>query len=100
MFETAVAAAFETGDPEAVHRAEAATLNCRIGLVACVVMAELWALTAALDAWAEDRTAVLGWILAFQAVSFLLALSISMATAAPASRRAPAPMGAPQPVTD
>lgn len=100
MFETGAAATSEGGNPERMHRAEAAALNRRIVLVAGVVMAELWALTAALDAWAEGRSSVLGWILAFQAVSFLLALSITLASAAPAPRRAPAPMGAPQPATD
>ncbi|HEX2179367.1 MAG TPA: hypothetical protein VHL54_07605 [Actinomycetota bacterium] len=100
MFETVAATPFEGGDPETVHRSEAAALNRRIVLMSGVVLAELWALTAALDAWAEGRSAVLGWILAFQAVSFLLALSITMASTAPAYRRAPAPMGAPQPATD
>ena len=99
MFETA-SAAVGAGDQEQVHRAEAATLNRRIVLMAVVVMAELWALTAALDAWAEGRTEVFGWILAFQAVSFLLALSITMATAAPAARRASPPLGAVQPAAD
>jgi hypothetical protein len=98
MFETRAAA--EGGDDVIVHRAEAAALNRRIMLVAGIVLAELWALTAALDAWAEGRSAVLGWILAFQAVSFLLALSITLASAGPAPRRASAPMGTPQPATD
>lgn len=100
MFENGAAAAAEGGNPESVFRAEAAALNRRIVLVTGVVLAELWALTAALDAWAEGRSAVLGWILAFQAVSFLLALSITLASAAPAPRRASAPMGNPQPATD
>jgi hypothetical protein len=90
----------EAHDPELIYRAEASTLNRRIALVAGVVMAELWALTAAMDAWAEGRSAVLGWILAFQAVSFLLAVSITMATSDTAVRTAPAHLGAPQPATD
>lgn len=65
---------------EPAHRAEAASLNRRIALVATVVMAELGALTAALDAWAEGHMSMLVWILGFQLVSFLLALNISMAT--------------------
>lgn len=98
MFQTAHLT--EAHDPELTHRAEASTLNRRIALVAGVVMAELWALTAAMDAWAEGRSAVLIWILAFQAVSFLLALSITMAATDSAPRTAPAHLGAPQPATD
>jgi hypothetical protein len=98
MFQTAHIS--QANDPELMHRAEAATLNRRIALVAGVVMAELWALTAAMDAWAEGRSAVLGWILAFQAVSFLLAVSITMATADTVPHTAPAHLGAAQPATD
>lgn len=99
MLQTTPTAAFEAGDPEVVHRAEAAALNRRIVLVAGVVMAELWALTAAIEAWAEGRTAVFGWILAFQTVSFLLALRITITTGAPAYRRVATPM-AQQPATN
>lgn len=83
--------------PEADFRAEAATLNRRIVLVASVVVAELWALTAAIEAWAEGRTAVLVWILGFQLVSFLLALSISATPAVAAPRRSLVPGGSPEP---
>lgn len=59
------------------ERQEAITsLNRRIVLAGCVVMAELWALGTALDSWAAGREATLGWILAFQMVGFVLALSI------------------------
>lgn len=64
-----------TDDPtefETTYRAEAAKLDRRIVMVATVVMAELWALTAAIEAWAAGAT-VTG-ILAFQLVGFLLAL--------------------------
>jgi hypothetical protein len=85
--------------PEADFRTEAAALNRRIVLVASVVVAELWALTAAIEAWAEGRTAVLVWILGFQLVSFLLALSISTAPATSAARRSLVPVGSPEPAT-
>lgn len=85
--------------PEVAFREEAAALNRRIVLVAWVVVAELWALTSAIEAWAEDRTAVIIWILGFQVVSFLLALSISTAPAVAAPRRSPAPVGSPEPAT-
>lgn len=66
----------EAGRPQALKEATA-QLNRRIVLVACVVVAELWALTAALKSWAAGETAQLGWILAFQLACFLLALIIS-----------------------
>lgn len=84
--------------PEVAFKAEASSLNRRICLVAAVVVAELWALTAAIEAWADGRTAVLVWILGFQVVSFLLALSISTpATTAP--RRILVPVGSSEPAT-
>lgn len=83
--------------PEADFRTEAATLNRRIVLVGSVVVAELWALTAAIEAWAEGRTAVLVWILGFQLVSFLLALSISATPAVATPRRSLVPVGSPEP---
>lgn len=57
---------------EATHRAEAAQLDRRIFLVATVVMAELWALTTAIEAWAEGAS--LAGILMFQLVGFVLAI--------------------------
>jgi hypothetical protein len=45
-------------------------LNLRIALVAVIVMAELWALTAALEAWADGHMERLPWLLAFQVVAF------------------------------
>lgn len=51
-------------------------LNRRIVLAACVVMAELWALVSALESWAAGETSELGWIMGFQLVCFLLALSV------------------------
>lgn len=79
-----------TDDPtefETAYRAEAAQLDRRIVMVATVVMAELWALTAAIDAWAGGAT--LTGILAFQFVGFLLALGFWKA---PVTRAVPAPV--------
>jgi hypothetical protein len=45
-------------------------LNLRIGVVVAIVTAELWALTAALEAWAEGHIERLPWLLAFQVVAF------------------------------
>ncbi|MEX2587514.1 MAG: hypothetical protein WD602_05910 [Actinomycetota bacterium] len=59
-------------------------LNRRIVLVAAVVMAELWTLTAAFESWAVGETSKMGWILGFQLVCFLLALSICWGAGAPA----------------
>lgn len=59
------------------ERREAITsLNRRIVLAGCVVMAELWALGTALEFWAAGQEATLGWILGFQMVGFVLAMSI------------------------
>ena len=60
-------------DFESAHRAEAAQLDRRIVLVATVVMAELWALTSAIEAWAEGANLTI--FLAFQAAAFVLALA-------------------------
>lgn len=78
-----------TDDPtefETAFRAEAAQLDRRIVVVATIVMAELWALTAAIEAWAEG--AALTGIMAFQLVGFLLAMGFWKA---PVSRAYPAP---------
>ncbi|MGI8425144.1 MAG: hypothetical protein ACR2FO_00540 [Actinomycetota bacterium] len=75
-------------------------INRRIVLVAAVLMAELWALTAAIEAWSEGHASVLGWILGFQVVLFLLALSIATATPPqPAVQSNLAPIMPRQPVT-
>ncbi|HEU4867379.1 MAG TPA: hypothetical protein VFV09_06600 [Actinomycetota bacterium] len=72
--------------PEAAYRAEAAHLDRRIVLVATIVMAELWALTTAIEAWAEGAS--LGGILMFQMVGFVLAIGFWKA---PVSRAIPVP---------
>lgn len=58
------------------RREAIASLNRRIVLAGCVVMAELWALGTALESWAAGQEAAFGWILGFQMVCFVLALSI------------------------
>ncbi|HYN98978.1 MAG TPA: hypothetical protein VEU28_04830 [Actinomycetota bacterium] len=63
----------DNSDFETAYRIEAAQLDRRIVLVATVVMAELWALTAAIEAWAEG--ADLTVFLAFQVASFVLGLA-------------------------
>ncbi|CAN5741172.1 hypothetical protein BH23ACT12_BH23ACT12_15290 [soil metagenome] len=81
---------FETRDDptefETIYRAEAAQLDRRILLVAAIVMAELWALTTAIGAWAEGAS--LTGIMGFQLVGFLLALGFWKA---PVARAIPAP---------
>lgn len=68
MFETQE----DQSGPGAAYRAEAAQLDRRIVLVATIVMAELWAMTTAIEAWAEGAS--LGGILMFQLVGFVLAV--------------------------
>lgn len=86
------------------ERREAITsLNRRIVLAGCVVMAELWALGTALEFWAAGQEATLGWILGFQMIGFVLALSICWGAGAhprqPVRKHWPAgPVPSPQPV--
>lgn len=63
----------------------AAMLNARIAIVATVVLGQLWGLTVALDAWLEGETGSVWWLLGFQALSFVVALGVSLT----ARRRAP-----------
>lgn len=58
-------------DPE-----RAAIVVARIAIVATIVVGQLWALTIALNAYLEERMTIVWWLLAFQAVSFLLALAV------------------------
>lgn len=86
------------------QRREAITsLNRRIVLAGCVVMAELWALGAALESWATGQEATLGWILGFQMVCFVLALTICWGAGSPPYQPAHKHLGAapvltPQPI--
>ena len=84
--------------PVAVSRPESPS-NRRIALVAAVVVGELWALNAAIEAWSQSNVSVLGWIIGFQAVSFLLALRLSTATPRrPSAHSAPASVGSRHPL--
>ncbi len=58
------------------HPDVAASLNARIAVVAVIIVCQLWALTAALDAWLGGATGPVWWLLGFQAVAFLSALLI------------------------
>jgi hypothetical protein len=44
--------------------------------VVATVVGQLWALTVALDAWLDGDEATARWIVAFQAVSFAVALLV------------------------
>ena len=82
-------------------RAEAQALqrlNYRIGLTIAIVMAELWALTAALEAWAHGRTEALLWLVSFQAAAFAGALATLIVTPRHhLVQHSVAPIGTPQP---
>ena len=52
----------------------ASMLSARIAIVATIVVGQLWALTAMLDSWHEGDDGQVWLLLAFQAVSFVIAL--------------------------
>lgn len=56
-------------DPE-----RAGMLHARIGIVATIVLGQLWGLTVALNRYFEHRSVVL--LLVFEALSFLVALAV------------------------
>lgn len=56
-----------------------------IGVVATILVGQLWALTVALDAWLGHDDAAVRWILLFQGASFAVAVGIWIAT--PKGRR-------------
>ena len=62
------------------HPDVAASLNARIALVAVIIVCQLWALTAALDAWLGGATGAVWWLLGFQSLAFLSALLIWLAS--------------------
>jgi hypothetical protein len=51
-------------------------LSARIAIVATIVVGQLWALTVMLDSWQEGDDTQTWLLLAFQAVSFALALVV------------------------
>jgi hypothetical protein len=48
----------------------------RIALVATIVVGQLWALAVALNAYFLEQMTTVRWLMAFQAISFLLSLAI------------------------
>ena len=62
------------------HPDVAASLNARVVVVAVIIVCQLWALTAALDAWLGGATDAVWWLLAFQAVAFVSSLLILLAS--------------------
>lgn len=54
----------------------AAMLAGRIALVATIVVGQLWGLTVALNAWHDRRTGQVWLLLAFQILSFALAVAV------------------------
>jgi len=61
------------------HPDVAASLNARIAVVALIIVCQLWALTAALDAWLGGDTGAVWWLLGFQVLAFVSAVVISRA---------------------
>jgi len=57
----------------------ASMLAGRIAIVATIVVGQLWGLTVALNAWQEDRPGQVWLLLAFQALSFALAVTVWLA---------------------
>ena len=57
-------------------RQRQAVIVARIAVVATIVVGQLWALTIALDAYLSDEMATVWWLLAFQVLSFVLALAV------------------------
>jgi hypothetical protein len=57
----------------------AAMLAGRIALVATIVVGQLWGLTVALNAWLDHRMGQVWLLLAFQALSFVLAVAVWLA---------------------
>jgi hypothetical protein len=64
------------GDP---NPERASMLAARTAIVATIVVGQLWALTVALNAWQEERMGQVWLLLAFQALSFLLAVAVWLA---------------------
>ena len=62
------------------HPDIAASLNARIAVVALIIVCQLWALTAALDAWLGGDTGAVWWLLGFQVLAFVSALLIARAS--------------------
>ena len=57
----------------------ASMLNARIAIVATIVVGQLWGLMVALNAWLDHRMGQVWLLLAFQALSFALAVAVWLA---------------------
>ena len=55
-------------------------VSARIAIVATIVVGQLWALSAALNSWIEQRSDQLWLLIAFEAVSVLVALVVWLGT--------------------
>lgn len=62
------------------HPDVAASLSARIAVVALIIVCQLWALTAALDAWLGGDTGAVWWLLGFQVLAFASAYLIARAS--------------------
>lgn len=62
------------------HPDVAASLNARVAVVAVIIVCQLWALAASLDAWLGGATGAVWWLLSFQGVAFLSSLLIWLAS--------------------
>ena len=58
----------------------ASMVSARIAIVATIVVGQLWALTAVLNSWIEQRSDQVWLLIAFQAVSLIVALVFWRAT--------------------
>ena len=65
--------------PTPDHPDVAAALGGRIAVVVVIVVTQLWALTAALDAWFERDMAAVLWLLGYQVIAFIVCLLIWIA---------------------
>lgn len=62
-------------DPE-----RASMLHARIAIVATIVLGQLWGITVALNAWLSGETRHVWLLIAFQALSFGVALAVWLAS--------------------
>lgn len=62
------------------HPDVAASLNACVAVVAVIIICQLWALTAALDAWLGGATGAVWWLLGFQGVAFISSALIWLAS--------------------
>lgn len=71
--------------PASDHPDVAAALGGRIAIVAVIVVTQLWALTAALEAWFEHDMTAVWWLIGYQVIAF--GISLLIWTARPQERK-------------